>query len=57
MFKKTYNLQQITVILVVISIVNGQLRPLPLVVSSRDRDAIILKQNYDLNPDGSYIYK
>lgn len=25
-------------------------------VASRDRDAIILKQNYDLNPDGSYVY-
>lgn len=40
-------------IFVVISLVNAQIRP---IISSRDRDAVILKQVYDLNPDGSYVY-
>lgn len=43
------------VILVVISIANAQIRPLG--VSSRDRDAIVLKQVYEPNPDGSYVYR
>lgn len=40
-------------IFVVISLVNAQIRP---IISTRDRDAVILKQVYDLNPDGSYVY-
>lgn len=35
--------------------VSAQIRP--LAISTRDRDAIILKQAYEPNPDGSYIYK
>lgn len=42
-------------IFVVISLVNAQIRPITY-SSSRDRDAVILKQVYDLNPDGSYVY-
>lgn len=38
---------------VAISLVNAQTRPL---ITTRDRDAVILKQVYDLNPDGSYVY-
>lgn len=26
-------------------------------MSSRDRDAVILKQVYEPNPDGSYVYR
>ncbi|KAG4077087.1 hypothetical protein HA402_016074 [Bradysia odoriphaga] len=44
----------VLVILVVISIANAQIRPIG--VSSRDRDAVILKQVYEPNPDGSYVY-
>lgn len=40
-------------IFVVISLVNAQIRPL---ITTRDRDAVILKNVYDLNPDGSYVY-
>lgn len=36
-----------------IAICSAQIRQL---TTTRDRDAIILKQNYDLNPDGSYVY-
>lgn len=38
----------------IFAITSAQIRP--LAISTRDRDAIILKQNYDLNPDGSYVY-
>lgn len=44
---------QVLAIFVVISLVNAQIRPL---ITTRDRDAVILKQIYDLNPDGSYLY-
>lgn len=39
---------------VVITFVNAQLRP---IITSRDRDAVILKQIYEPNPDGSYVYR
>lgn len=32
---------------------SAQIRP---IISSRDRDAVILKQIYEPNPDGSYVY-
>lgn len=38
----------------IFAITSAQIRPIG--VQTRDRDAIILKQNYDLNPDGSYVY-
>lgn len=45
---------QVIAIFVVITFVNAQLRP---IISTRDRDAVILKQIYEPNPDGSYIYR
>ncbi|XP_031622288.1 endocuticle structural glycoprotein SgAbd-2-like [Contarinia nasturtii] len=43
----------ILAIFAVITIANAQIRPL---LQTRDRDAIILKQIYEPNPDGSYVY-
>ncbi|XP_055919887.1 cuticle protein CP14.6 [Eupeodes corollae] len=37
-------------------VASAQLRPRVPISSAYDRDAVILKQNYDLNPDGSYAY-
>lgn len=44
---------QAFVLFAILSIVNAQIRPL---ISNRDRDAVILKQIYEPNPDGSYVY-
>ncbi|XP_055320729.1 endocuticle structural glycoprotein SgAbd-2-like [Sitodiplosis mosellana] len=43
----------ILAIFAVITLANAQIRP---ILQSRDRDAIILKQIYEPNPDGSYVY-
>ncbi|XP_055387470.1 endocuticle structural glycoprotein SgAbd-2-like [Condylostylus longicornis] len=39
---------------ILINTTSGQIRP--LIRTSADRDAVILRQNFDLNPDGSYVY-
>lgn len=46
---------QLVVVLAAVAVASAQIRP--SLVSSRDRDAVILKQTYEPNPDGSYIYK
>lgn len=46
---------QLIVAFAAIVVVSAQIRP--ALVSSRDRDAVILKQTYEPNPDGSYVYK
>lgn len=45
---------QVFAIFFLITIVNAQIRP---ILQSRDRDAVILKQIYEPNPDGSYVYR
>lgn len=42
-----------------IAAVNAQIRPIPPYIggATGEANAVILKQEYDLNPDGSYIYR
>lgn len=40
-------------IIAVITFANAQIRP---ILRTRDGDALILKQIYEPNPDGSYVY-
>ena len=39
--------------------VNAQIRPIPPYIggATGEANAVILKQVYDLNPDGSYVYR
>lgn len=48
------SLDKVLAIFVVIAFANAQIRP---ILQTRDRDAIILKQIYEPNPDGSYVYR
>lgn len=45
---------QILAIFAVIAFANAQIRP---ILRTRDGDAVILKQIYEPNPDGSYVYR
>lgn len=49
-----FSIEQLIAIFFVITIVNAQIRP---ILQARDRDAVILKQVYEPNPDGSYVYR
>lgn len=52
-----FSFQSIILIVTLISGTFAQIRPIPPYGATGEANAVILKHNYDLNPDGSYIYK
>lgn len=49
-----FEFNQVFAIFAVIAFANAQIRP---ILRTRDGDAVILKQIYEPNPDGSYVYR
>ena len=54
-----FTMEKVTALIVAIcaGVASAQLRGGVPIRTNYERDAVILKQNYDLNPDGSYAYK